>query len=186
MRPWPGEEQRGLGRWICPRWGCVLPGCGPIDIVVQGDGPKCKPFSHIATAPLGLVWNGFLEPLGLELIAKELYLGRVRRANGEVIDGWSTFHGRHRVIIRGSKKGLDYRRCQNCGRKTYVSFGPYYLCPPPPPEHQILTTQCGFVVRPELFSRLKIKGLRKYVMIERLAVREYPNDRLPIELVDPA
>ena len=106
-------------------------------------------------------WSGrsFLDPLGPELVAKELHLGRVLHLDGQVVEGWSTFHGHHRVIVRGSKKGLTYRRCQACCRKVYFSLGLHYLCPAPPAEHQILTTDCGFVRRPELFSLLKIKGL---------------------------
>ncbi len=181
----PGELERALGEWICPRWQCVLPGSGPIDVIINDDLELSKPFSWVSPSFLGMVWNDFIAPLGADVLATELFLGAVRRADGKLIEGWSTFHGRHRTIIRGSKKGLNYRRCQHCGRKQYTSFGPYYLCPPPPPEHQILTTDVGFVLRPELFSLLKTQGLRKYIRIDRLAVREYPNDRLPIDLVDP-
>jgi hypothetical protein len=181
----PGELERALGSWVCPRCQFVLPGCGPIDIVIGDEGPIDTPLAFLYVHWLGLVWNEFLAPLGPELVARDLHLGRVAYPDGRVVEGWSTFHGRHRVLIRGSKKGLDYSRCQKCGRKYYNSFGPYYLCPPPP-EHEILTTDCGLILRHELFSLLKIKGQRKRVTIRRLAVREYLNDRLPINLVDPS
>ena len=171
---------------MCPRCQFVLPGCGPIDIVIRDEGPIDTPLAFLYDGFLGLVWNEFLAPLGPELVARDLHLGRVAYPDGRLVEGCSTFHGRHRVLIRGSKKRLDYSRCQKCGRKYYSSFGPYYLCPPPPPEHEILTTNWGLVLRPEMFSLLKIKGQRKRVTIRRLAVREYPNDRLPINLVDPS
>ncbi len=66
-----------------------------------------------------------------------------------------------------------------------LSLGPYYLCPAPPAEHRILTTDTGFVLRPEQFAALTIKGWRKNLGITPLDIPEYPNDRLPIDLVDP-
>ncbi len=182
----PGEFESALGKWICPRCHAVLPGCGPIDIRIQDDGPIPKPLAILANAWLGLVWLQFLEPLGLEVVASELHLGKVIWEDGRVAMGWSTFHGRHRVIVRGSHKDLSYRRCQACQRKTYLSLGPYYLCPAPPAEHRILTTDTGFVLRPEQFAALTIRGWRKNLCITPLDIPEYPNDRLPIDLVDPS
>jgi hypothetical protein len=149
-------------------------------------GPIDKPLGIEARSGLGLVWTQFLDPLGPELVASELYLGSVMRENRQLVKGWSTFHGRHRVIVRGSKNSLDYRRCQASGRKSDSAKGPYYLCPAPAPEHQILTTDCGFVLRPELFTLRKIKGQRRSLCIQHLDVLEAPVDGLPIELVDPS
>jgi hypothetical protein len=181
-----GEFELSLGKWVCPRCHLVRPGCGAIDVRIEDDGPIEKPLGIEAKSGLGLVWTQFLDPLGPELVASELYLGSVMRGNGDVVKGWSTFHGRHRVIVRGSKKSLNYRRCQACGRKSYMADGPYYLCPTPAPEHQILTTDCGFVLRPELFALLKIEGRRRSLRVQHLDVLETPADGLPTELVDPS
>lgn len=116
--------------------------------------------------------------LSKDAVQRDLYLGNVFGPNGNVLDDWVTFRGRHRVIVRGSKN-VSYRKCNVCGRHVYFAMGSRYLFPQPTSDASIQESDLfGLVVTPQVMARVTVSRWPN-LGVEELKVAENPKDALP-------
>jgi hypothetical protein len=173
VKPFREEAQRS---WLCP--GCGNPRQqGPIDVSIQEKDPDDTPLNMISGCTVGIAQNDFLFTLGEEVVRQHLYLGRVISEASSLLEGWSTFLGRYRIIIRGSKNAAA-RRCSECGNIVYFAMGEHYLYPRPREDVAIFHAGLSsLVVSEELVRRINQNEWQKLDCME-LPVLDAPKDGL--------
>jgi hypothetical protein len=161
---------------LCPGCAHPRPGATAIDVWLQENrSPRDKPLNFLYGCGIGLVHQDLLEQLNSADVDRDLYLGRVYNRHGQECADWRTFHGRRKVIVRGSKEG-SYRTCEECGRNIYFAKGKQYLCPAPPEDACIYgSDESGLVVSLHTAEKVRARRWRK-VRIERLPIVEVPPD----------
>ena len=117
--------------WLCR--GCLTPkACYTgIDVQLQQVPPLESDLNFVNGCGLGVARTDLLAKIGADVVKRDLYLGSVYGPGGDLIGDWSTFHGRHRLVIRGSRH-VSFRKCEDCGRVVYFGMGKRYLFPMPP------------------------------------------------------
>lgn len=179
------ELSKARQTWFCQGCGGIRRNDAPIDVrLAYGPELKESPLSHVIY--LGLIWKPFLEIFDSAAVQRELLLGRAFGPDGSVLENWLTFHGRHEVIIRGSREA-GYRICDLCGRTVYFAMGKRFLYPAPPADVELLSAGAGCLVLPEsAFARLDLAKWRKKVYIEPVAVPDTPLDGLVLPAPSPS
>lgn len=172
-------EAKALETWLCSECAHIKPEFTAIDITIQEKEPEDTPLNLIQGARLGIARKDFLLALGEETVRRDLYLGRLFDPDGKLLNNWVTFHGRKKLIVRGSKH-VTYRKCQRCGEHVYFAMGEKYLYPQPPGDAKIFDDGGGIVLTEEIFEQIRpnLKRWRK-LAVDKLPVLTKPNDKLP-------
>ncbi|MBI4661415.1 MAG: hypothetical protein HY735_21540 [Verrucomicrobia bacterium] len=163
--------------WLCR--GCVSPkpGTPEVDATIQELEPDNTPINIVNGCGLGIARKEFLFALGEDVIRRYLFLGRVFRQDGAELENWVTFHGKHEIIVRGSKH-VSFRKCPECGKRLYFAMGKRYLYPEPPKGIEMFDSGCGgLVVTERLVVRITLNKWRKLACI-KLPVFSAPKDGL--------
>lgn len=174
--------------WMCSTCTGLRPGWGAVDVRICTSPTRHKPLTF--ATDLGLVWRPFLAPLDASIVARDLMLGRVFDEKGNELEDWATFHGRYRVIVRGTEWGIDldtrqpkttpWRVCAECRQKHYYAAGKKYLFPAPPGDGRIFESHyCGLILAPNDFEVLVTHEWRKRVYVEKLNVTDLMYDGDP-------
>jgi hypothetical protein len=133
--------------------------------------------SFVWGTTVGVIHRDFAVALGRDVVEAHLLLGSLRTEEGKLLDHWSTFIGRHRVIVRGSREA-SYRRCEVCGTVIYFSLGKKYLFPAPDPHVEIFDAGFGrVIVTADVYARLSGTKWRGLGIVE-LPVMTAPADGL--------
>ena len=160
--------------WLCAGCGWPRPGASSIDVTLRMR-PDQAPLNFVAGTRLSIASRAFLHALGSELVQRDLYVGRVFASNGQELSEWATFHGKCRLIVRGSDH-VACRQCSDCGQYAYFAMGKKYLYPAPPIAHALFDAG-SLVVAEEAFARSNIKNWPG-LYIDELAVVRAPSDGL--------
>lgn len=165
------------GTWLCPGCASPKPDQKAIDAMIEEVGFESAPLNFIFGTGLGIVHKELLFALGEDEARQCLYLGRLFREDGKLLKEWATFHGKHRIFVRGSNNA-QYRQCFDCGKHLYFATGTHYLYPEPQGGVSIFHSGgCGLVITEELTRRLTINKWRMLVC-EQLRVLRAPLDGL--------
>lgn len=163
--------------WLCT--GCCVPkpDVQVVDIFLQSP-PSDKPLNFVNGCGLSVAYKPFLERLPIDVVQRDLYLGRVFGPDGEQLADWVTFRGKKRLIIRGSKHA-GVRVCEQCGRDVYFAMGKKYLYPEPQDDVAIFESGGGggLVLPKDLFFQLDL-GKWPKLRIDELPVLDEPMDGL--------
>lgn len=163
--------------WLCNGCAFPKPNTEVVDVTIQEEEPDNTPLNMISGCGVGIAWKEFLFAFGEELVRQHLYLGQVFGPSGSPMENWTTFVGRHKIIVRGSKN-VTVRRCSECGRNIYFGMGQSYLYPQPLLDVSIFDVGNGvLVVSEELVSRINLNRWRK-LDCTRLSVLNVPLDGL--------
>lgn len=163
--------------WLCSGCGAPKPGATAVDVRLDSDPTGAAPLNFVNGTSVPLAKKSFLFRLGLDVLRKRLYLGKVIGSRGNTLDGWVTFRGQQRVIVRGAKN-VSHRICDTCGRHVYFAMGKRYLYPAPPSDATLMESDLfGLVLSEELFEKLAVdewEGLS----VDELPVLSKPLDSL--------
>lgn len=163
--------------WLCTGCCTPKPGLGSIDVHLKESEPDDAPLNFVFGCGVPLVSRALLEEIGMNVIRRDLYLGRVFGPDGRENKDWLTFRGRHRLILRGSKH-VSFRCCSDCGRPVYFAMGKRYLFPDPPSDAHVFESHLfGLVITDELFTQLDAGKWRK-VSVDKLPVVKAAKDSL--------
>jgi hypothetical protein len=172
----PAYEQART-TWLCTGCAFPKPDTKVVDATIQEEKPDNTPLNMISGCGVGIVRKDFLFSFGEDFVRQHLYLGQVFAPDNRPLEGWVTFVGRHRVIVRGSKNA-GVRRCAACGRNVYFAMGQLYLYPEPPPDIAIFDAgNGGLVVSEALIERVNLNAWRK-LDCTKLPVLGLPKDGL--------
>ncbi|MBI4557402.1 MAG: hypothetical protein HY706_07460 [Candidatus Hydrogenedentes bacterium] len=168
--------------WLCA--GCVLPKPDVMKVdAMIGYMPENIPLNFVSGTGVGVARKDFLFSLGEDKVGRDLCFGRVFGPEGQLLDDWITFIGKHRIIVRGTKH-VSARICEECGRQIYFAMGRRYLYPRPPEGISIFDEgSSGLVVREALVGRVKLNQWRGLACL-KLPVLSAPRDGLG-DLADP-
>jgi len=174
----PTARQKAAMTWLCTGCGYPKPGTGAVDVRIQQSDPGNVALSFVFGNGIAIARKAFLAGLGEKVIRSDLFLGRVFGPDGNLLPNWTTYRGRRRVIIRGTKN-VSYRRCSECERDVYFSMGRRYIYPPPPGDTTVLQSDLyGLVIPPELEEHLQPNNWSG-LHVERLPVVAASRDGLP-------
>jgi len=147
-------RERALKSWLCAECGSVKPFAGPVEVQVEGAVPRRQPISSAGEATVILVRWDFLRDLGIEVVERDLLIGKVFDERGDIMSEWASCIGRQKVIVRGSEH-VAHRQCGECGRNLYFAMGDPYLFPAPPEDVDILDGgRFEFVLKSYLVDRI--------------------------------
>ncbi len=133
----------------------------------------------------GLVWNEFLAPIPKEIVKRDLWLGSVIGPDGNPMDDWSTFRGRYKLYVRGTKgiinsrgtREIETHPCGTCGFVHYFAMGKRHLYPRPPEDADIFqASYYGLIFRSSVFHLLDIKRWKKALYVTPIPVLDKPLD----------
>ena len=160
--------------WLCA-------GCGnpreerAIDVQVEAEPPVNIPLNFAQGSTVGIANKDFLFSLGKEHVIGHLHLGGVLGPNGDLLEDWFSFVGRHRLIVRGSEHA-QARVCTVCGKNVYFAVGQRYLYPHPPLGVRIFDAGTGsLVITKELMDCVDLQKW-KHLKCIGLEVLESPRD----------
>jgi hypothetical protein len=167
-------DTQARGTWLCPGCCSPKPGVTAIDARLRA-APAKEPLNFVFGAGLPIASKAFLDTLGNDLVQRELYLGRVYGPDGQELNEWATFRGKHRLIVRGSKNA-QHRQCTECGQTLYFAMGKSYLYPAPLPGVNLFESNLwGLVLAEGVFLQT---GLNKWqgFHVDKLSVVSTPED----------
>lgn len=172
----PQAHAEAMRTTLCVGCAHPRPDTKAVDVWLQEDrSPKNPPLNFLYGCGIGLIHRELLELFPPAEIGRDLHLGRVHNRFGDVCSEWHTFHGRRKVIFRGSKDA-EYRTCEVCGRNIYHARGRPFLFPAPSKDAEIFSSNLsGLVVLPEVAERVTARRWRK-VSIEEMPVLDPPPD----------
>lgn len=163
--------------WLCSGCGAPKPGVAAIDVQLDSDPVSGSPLNFVNGTSVPLARKSLLFRLGLDVLRRELHLGKVIGLQGKTLDDWATFRGRQRVIVRGSKN-VSHRICDVCGRHVYFAMGKRYLYPAPPSDATVMESDLfGLVLSAELFRKLAVDEWQG-IAVDELPVLTKPLDSL--------
>lgn len=168
---------RAQGSWLCPGCGAPKPGVAAVDTQLDSEPANGSPLNFVNGTGVPLAKKSFLFRLGLDVLRRQLYLGKVIGASGTPLSDWVSFRGRQRVIIRGSRN-VAHRTCDVCGRHVYFAMGKRYLYPAPPSDSTVLESDLfGLVLSKDLLSKLALDEWNE-LTVDELPVLANPLDSI--------
>ena len=174
------ERTRLVAHWVCKACNGPRLGCGAVDVHLQQRSGLHKPLTFVSGGFPGLISHDLLECLDSSIVSRDLCLGTVFGPNNEPLTEWSTFHGRYRLIIRGTQNA-GHRICEECHRDLYFATGTRYLFPTPPHDAEIFESDLsGLVLSPALYDRIDFRKWRKKIHVDKLYVVNKPLDGLGV------
>ena len=165
--------------WLCTGCSYPRPDVREIDVTIQDAVPRGS-MNFVNGCGVPLARKDLLLSLGQEVIARDLYIGRVFGKSGDILPDWITYRGRNRLVVRGTRN-VTFRRCADCGRPVYFAMGNRYLCPPPVEDSLYESDLTGLIVPASLIERVPVAqwpGISE----DELPVIESPKDGLPVAL----
>ena len=134
--------------WLCGACLRPRPGVKDVDVVVEQSRIGPAPLTSVLGCGVPVARLDFLQALvGPAAVRRDLLLGRVFAVGGRRLDGWVTWRGRRRVIVRGSRQE-SCRPCAVCGMPCYFALGERRLSPAPPDDADVFESDhMGLVVR---------------------------------------
>lgn len=127
---------------------------------------------------LPLARKTFLLRFGEDRVRQCLYIGKVFGPDGELMEDWVTYRGKHSLIVRGTQDA-GYRVCDQCGRNVYAAGPRRYLYPAPHEGIEMFQSQsCGLIVPEDIVKELRI-GKAQGFRMAKLPVLSQPLDGLP-------
>jgi hypothetical protein len=167
------EAQR---TWLCAECGRPKKGVGVFEAHLAAL-PRDPPLNFLNGTLVGVAYKPFLNRFPASAVEHDLYLGPVYGPKGNLLADWVTFHGRVRLIVRGSKH-VSHRKCPNCNRDGYFAMGKPYLYPAPPGGAVLYESgRGGLILSMELYETLDLGKWRK-LSIQQLNVVDAPRDGL--------
>jgi len=164
---------------LCPLCTQPKPTVSSIDVSLQERVPNDKPLNFLFGCGIGLIHRELLDLIGVEIVERDLFIGRVVGNHGKAIDDWATFRGREVVIVRGSQDA-KYHTCPECGRNNYYAAGKQYLYPRPMGHATIFESDLhGLIVPTDVCERVMTRKWRR-LNVDRLPVVDDPPDGLGI------
>jgi hypothetical protein len=165
--------------WLCRGGNGVKPSVTTVDVNIQENTPGKDPLNIVSGTGVAIARRDFLGEVGEAEVRNHFWLGRVLLPGRKEASDWTTYRGRKRLIIRGSKN-VAHRYCPECGQFLYYAAGPRYLCPTPPSDVNIFESDLqGLVLTKEVFVRLALRKWTK-LFIEKVPVPTQPRDGLPV------
>lgn len=165
--------------WLCPECAFPRPEARSVHFAIQELGPPNNSAINFVTgAGVGIAKGSLLAALGEELVSKFLFRGRLLSMDRKEIQGWNTFIGAFRIVVRGSEN-VAHRRCPSCGRDVYFATGRKYLFPAPTAGVAIFDAGRGGIVVVEEIANAIPGDLKRELRIDWLDVRDTPLDGLP-------
>jgi hypothetical protein len=162
--------------WLCSGCNSPKPGVQAIDVQLS-HVPGTEPLNSAVEWGVPIASRKFLDSIGSDVVEQQLYLGRVLGPDGNELEEWVTFRGKHRQIVRGSKE-VSCRQCPDCGQTLYFAMDKSYLYPGPPEAVTLFESDmCGIVLSEDLFTRSGIQKQRG-IWIDKLHVATTPKDSL--------
>jgi hypothetical protein len=165
---------------MCCRYPKV--GLTTIDAIIDRKRIKNQPISNLFAFDLPLVHQEWLELLPPDVVAAEVYIGRVLTAERDPVEGWVSFRPRRRTFDRGKSSEAKYGkvlydRCPRCSRALYWAPPPWYLSKHLKPGVRIFGgSMCGLIIHHSLMGNLyKRKHWKKYC-VEGMQVIDPPLD----------
>ena len=161
--------------WLCTGCCAPKPCVRELDATLQA-APSDKPINFVQGCGLGVAYKPFLDRFPIDVVSRELYIGRVFGPDGQLLPDWVTIRGKNRLIVRGTAHA-GVRKCDQCGRDVYFAIGKKYLYPRPPDFVTIFESSGGggIVVLESLLETIDVAGWRT-LDIEVLPVVDEPAD----------
>jgi hypothetical protein len=108
------------------------PGLTAVDAIIDRKRINQHPLSGLFAFDLPWVYEEWLALLPAEVVAAEVYIGRVLTAERTPVERWVSFRPRHRTFDRGksseAKHGkVIFERCSRCNRARYWAPPPWNL-----------------------------------------------------------
>ncbi len=172
----PDIEQCAEGTLYCKECFQVWEEIEAIDVVIDDWeylNPRV-PFTFFEQPMLPVVHSSFLDCFRPDLVARDLYLGRVYIGKGVLQPDWFTVRSRHRLIVRGTEH-VSLRWCEACGRPVYYASAGFFLYPEPAVDVAYFTNDADFVVRPDCVDIRRLRKMRR-VALEEIPVVDAPLD----------
>jgi len=133
---------------------------GPVDIIYTGKIPNI-PLNGTGGTATGVVREDLIDSLGRKDVEVGLYLGRLLNFQGRQVDGFFTFNGKLKTIIRGDSSST-YRKCATCGSLIYFPLKKRYLVKEPPLDFPVVESNLGqLIVNEEIYKRFRSKNWLK-------------------------
>ena len=168
------SEKQAWTTWRCRKSQHTRPGFEGVDVVLKSAPERSSLNFEVR---LGIASMEFLSALGMDVVERHFYLGRVLLRNGTQLDNWATFHGRQKIIVRGTND-VGYHLCSECNQPCYYASPPSYLYPRPPADAEIFDAGFGSIVVVErILDRIRSTVWKK-LLIEELLVLDSPKDGL--------
>ncbi|MDD3471102.1 MAG: hypothetical protein PHE53_14165 [Thermoguttaceae bacterium] len=179
------ERERFIQTRCCPECHYIRKG------VTAVNGIQLESRSDELDKPLelgvktGMVWNEFLAPIPKEIVERDLWLGSLLGPDGKPLEGWSTFNGRYKLYVRGTRGIINSRGtteiethpCGTCGLVRYFAMGKYHLYPKPPEDADIFQGGVySLIFRASVFQLLDIQRWKKALYVARIPVLDKPLD----------
>jgi hypothetical protein len=158
------------------------PGVGVIDAIIDKKRLNHGPVSGLGDLDLPIVHEEWLQLVPRDIVAAEVYVGKVLNADRQPVEGWVSFRPRHRTFDRGESSEAKYgkvvfERCPRCDRARYWAPPPWYLSKHLKPGVRIFGgSMCNLIIHHSLMGNLyKRKHWKKYC-IEGMQVVDPPLD----------
>lgn len=172
---------------ICPGYGCneIYPHLRSqgVDVCVE-ERPDIAAINCVSMPGVSIARRDFLD-LFADEVSKYLKLGRVFTSDGELLDGYVTFIGQRRLLLRGGAQSRFFGVCKTCGHARYWPGYPWYVLRGSFVE-QPLYESCGvngLIVTEELKGRIE-KGKWKGIRITKLPIVDKAKDGIK-EMTEP-
>lgn len=150
----------------------------PIHVRIEQKKGVHKPLDTAVNRFPGLILRSLLETFDRSAVEQDLYLGNVFGPDNELLEQWATYHGRRRLIVRGTQD-VACRVCEVCQQTLYYASGKRHLFPTPPEDTQIFESDlAGLIFREDAFRKLDFRAWRRKVYIDELPIADESLDGL--------
>jgi hypothetical protein len=142
--------------WLCGECASAKPGTRTIDVQLESPPARDSPLNFVMGTSVSIARKKFLLRLGLDVIGRDLFVGKVIDKQGRPLDEWATFRGRASVIIRGTEY-TSRGHCSSCGRELYFAVGgDLHLCPVVDDVSVLESDRYGLVLGQALLEKLRV------------------------------
>jgi hypothetical protein len=169
-----GSLEDAYKHWLCRGCNGPTPIARSIDVCLETPATLEKPMTGLSGGFPGIALKELISQISPEAVERDLFLGQVFLSDGTLLSDWVTYHGRHRLIIRGTKH-ISQRVCPDCGRLVYFAMGKRHLFPDPPLDATLYESDLSGIILNEVdFNALDLSKWRRGFYVDRLPVAEWP------------
>jgi len=124
--PYSAWLRNFLAKHACPECEMIYPDVRSrgLDVYVD-EPPDIAAVNGVGAEPMSIARRDFLD-LFADEVSKYLKLGRVFTADGTLVEGFVTFAGEKRLLLRGSAQST-INPCPICGCLRYMPEYPWYV-----------------------------------------------------------
>lgn len=176
-REWTrAADEKGI---LCLDCRGLLDSYWPVDVRVE-HVPRRYTLTLSMFPTFGFIHDQLIDLLGRDTVEKCLILGEVFREDGSRKNGWWTYAGRRRVVVRG-EEGSEAYRCEKCRKLFYRGKGRRYVLSQELDGREIYEDfPCCLVISSELGERVRDARIEN-LEVEAVQVVEKAVDGLPLE-----